>query len=88
MGSRQGRRSIEAERFVDNLWLVYKHGGRHWATVLYGVQRLLGKWLAFRCRNDRGALHQIGEAMARMGGLYRRFRGENRLPRSRWNGYA
>ncbi len=88
MGSRQAQRSIEAERFVDNLWLVYKHGGRRWATVVYGVQRLLGKWLTFRCRNDRGALHQIGEAMAQMEGLYRRFRGENRLPRSRSPGYA
>lgn len=83
VGSRQNRRTV-AESFVDDLWLAYKHGGRRWATVLYGLQRLLARWVEFRCRNDREALRQLGEAMARVEALYRRFREENRLPRPIW----
>jgi GT2 family glycosyltransferase len=79
MGSRENRRTIVAERFVDNLWLTYKHGGRRWAIVLYGLQRLLAKWFEFRWRDDREALRQLGEATASMKDLYRRFRAENQL---------
>jgi len=69
-----------AERFTANLWLLYKHGGRRWATVLYGMQRLLARWLAFRWRNDGEALRQLRVGMTQVEGLYRRFRKENRRP--------
>ncbi len=68
-----------ADRLVANLWLLYKHGGRRWATVLYGAQRLLAGWLAFRWRNDGEALRQLSQAMTRAESLYRTFREENRL---------
>ncbi len=68
-----------ADRVVDTLWLVYKHGGRRWATVLYGVQRLFVKWLEFRWRDDRQVLRQLSEARADLHASYQRFRGENQL---------
>jgi GT2 family glycosyltransferase len=68
------------DRLVDTLWLVYKHGGRRWATVLYGVQRLLVKWFEFRWRDDRQVLRQLSEARADLRALCHRFQGENQLP--------
>lgn len=77
--SRRHRAASAADRLVDTLWLVYKHGGRRWATVLYGAQRLLAKWFEFRWRGDREALRKLGDATACMQDIYRRFRAENQL---------
>ncbi len=70
-----------ADRLVDSVWLVYKHAGRRWAVVVYWAQRLRTWWLAFRWRHNRDARGRLDGANARMRGLYRRFRNENRLPR-------
>ncbi len=70
-----------ADRLVDSLWLVHKYGGRRWAVPLYWAQRLRAWWLALRWRHDSAARGRLDEAIARMRGLYRRFRDENRLPR-------
>jgi len=70
-----------ADRLVDSLWLVYKHGGRRWAVALYWAQRLGTCLLALRWRHDGEARGRLDEAIVRMRGLYRRFRDENRLPR-------
>ncbi len=80
MRSYELRPDIVAERFTANLWLLYKHGGRRWAAALYWAQRLLAKWLAFRWRNDSGALRQLNEAMARAKRMHRMFHDENRRP--------
>lgn len=79
-GLRQNRPAILAKRFVANLWFAYKHGGPRWAAALYWAQRLLIRWVAFRWRNDSEALYQLNEATVRVDDLYRRFRGESRLP--------
>jgi GT2 family glycosyltransferase len=78
--SRWHRPASAADHLVDTLLLVYKHGGRRWATVLYGAQRLLARWFEFRWRGDREALRQLGDATTRMQAVYRRFRAENQLP--------
>jgi len=70
-----------ANRLVDGLRLVYKHGGRRWATILYWIQRLRTAWLALRWRDDQEAQAQLDQAIARMKDFYRRLRDENRLPR-------
>jgi GT2 family glycosyltransferase len=70
-----------ADRLVDSLWLVYKHGGRRWAVVLYWAHSLWAWWLGLRWRHDSEARGRLDEAIARMRGLYRRVRDENRLPR-------
>ncbi len=80
-GSGPDRPAIVADRLEDNLWLMYKHAGRRWATVLYWTERALAKWLDFRWRNDGDARRGLGEAVARMETVYRKFRGENRLPK-------
>ena len=77
---RQEERTGFAERSVANLWLVYKHTGRRWATVLYWVQRVRAKWLVFRWRRDSEARHQFVEAITHMEAFYRRLREENRRP--------
>jgi GT2 family glycosyltransferase len=78
--SNRGRPAISTERFVANLWLVYKHGGGRWAAALYSAHQILERWLAFRWRNDSGALRQLDEAMARVEHFYRKWREGNRLP--------
>jgi GT2 family glycosyltransferase len=70
-----------ADRLVDKLWLVYKHGGRRWAGALYWVLRLQTLWLALRWRHDSEARARLNDAIGRMRILYRQFRNENRLPR-------
>jgi len=75
-----GPHAASSERFVANLWLVYKHGGPRWAALLYYAQRLLARWLAFRWRQDSEALRQLGEAMACAESLYRKFREGDRPP--------
>jgi GT2 family glycosyltransferase len=80
-GSRWGRSDRAADRLVNSLWLVYKHGGRRWAVALYLVQRLWIWWLALRWRHDSKARGRLDEATARMKGLYRKLRDENRLPK-------
>jgi len=81
VGLRQNRPAILAELFVANLRFLHKHAGVRWAVILYWVQRLQGKWFAYRWRNDPEALRLVSEAVARMEALYRRIREENRLPR-------
>jgi GT2 family glycosyltransferase len=76
--SPQNRSADLANRLVDTLWVVYKHAGRRWATVFYGVLRLLSKWFEFWWRGDRDALRQIDDV--RMQTLYGRIRAENQLP--------
>ncbi len=76
-----GRTNSGADRLVDSLWLVYKYGGRRWAVVLYWAQRLRTWWLVLRWRHNREARGRLDDAIARMKGLYRRFRDENKLPR-------
>jgi GT2 family glycosyltransferase len=77
---RQNGRATFAEYLVADLSLVYKHGGRRRAMALYWVQRVLTKWLAWRWRNDREALHRLAAAAARIEDIYRRCREENRRP--------
>lgn len=79
-GSHRNRPAVFADRLLDNLWLVHKHGGRRWAAALYWVQRIQAKWLALRWLNDSEALRQLNEAMTRIEELRRRFREENRRP--------
>jgi GT2 family glycosyltransferase len=79
-GMRQNRPEISADLFTARLWLVYKHGGRRWASAVYWIQRLLAKWSAFRWRDNREALHLLGDSMARMENLYCGFRAENARP--------
>jgi GT2 family glycosyltransferase len=78
---RRNKPAIVAKRLVDDLWLLYKYGGRRQAAVRYWAQRLLARWLAFQWRNDSEALRQLGDALARTDDLYRRLREENRPPR-------
>lgn len=81
VNSRRNQPAIAADRLVANLWLLYKHGGRRWASAFYWAEQVLAKWLEFRWRNNRDARRELGEAMVRMEALYRRFRAENRLPK-------
>jgi GT2 family glycosyltransferase len=80
ISSRRHLAASTADRLVDTLWLVYKHGGRRWATVLYGGQRLLAKWLEFRWGGDPEALRCLHDATAHMQGIYRMLRAENHVP--------
>lgn len=79
-GMGRNRSAISADLFIAQLWLVYKHGGRRWATAACWIQRLRAKWLAFRWRDNREALRLLDDVMARLEGLYRRFRAENARP--------
>ncbi len=79
--SRRSQPAIVADRLVDNLRFLYKHGGLRWASAFYWAQQVLAKWLEFRWRNNRDARRELGESMVRMETLYRRFRVENRLPK-------
>lgn len=76
-----GQPDSSADRLVDGLWLVYKHGGRRWAVALYWSQTLRALWLRLRWRHNTDARGRLGGTIARMRGLYRRFRNENRLHR-------
>jgi hypothetical protein len=76
----EGQLNSGADRLVDGLWFVYKHGGRRWAIALYWVQRLQTLWLALRW-HDGEARSRLDEAIARMRDLYRKFWNENRLSR-------
>jgi GT2 family glycosyltransferase len=71
-----------ADRLGGLLWFVYKHRGRWWAAVEYGLLRwrLLVRWFQFRVQNDRRVLPQVSEAAAALRALYHRFRGESQLP--------
>jgi GT2 family glycosyltransferase len=69
------------DRSVATLWLVYKHAGRRWASLLYWAQRIQAIWRARRWRHDQPALRQINEARVQAETLYRRFCEENRRPR-------
>jgi GT2 family glycosyltransferase len=81
-GASRRRWPYTADRVAGLLWFVYKHHGRRWATMQYGLLRwrLLFWWLQFRLQNDRRALRQLGEVTAALHASYERFRGENQLP--------
>jgi GT2 family glycosyltransferase len=80
-GSGRGNEPAFTNRSVATLWLVYKHAGRRWASLLYWAQRIQASWLARRWRHDGAALRQINEARVQTESLYRRFCEENRRPR-------